>query len=603
MLRKMTTAAGCSWLTIIVFLASATFSAAQEHQYSAHAWSFGIMGDTQWTASDPAGANPHTVSVSIINQLNRQFIIRGVKFVIQMGDGEDWASADGTATSAGAARSLYDAGIGFFPMRGNHTMYFRGTAPADLLLPAFRASFPQTRGLQNTFGAENFSSPTGISADLNGLSYSFDYGPSGGNARFIIIDAMGTPSANRLDSNTYIYFGYPIGAQQSWIDSRLDKSTMHAFVLSHQPLISENHADSPFGGLVSDEKGAQNTFISGLQKNGVKYYISGHDHIDQRSIISSPDGWSKVEELIAAPACPKFYIPSSVTDPKWNGQKEREIPLSQEMNNVGFYIYTVDGPRVNVDYYSDQSGHYMSDNSWPKGPVNAGTRITPEFKFVKKENWGYSLNGREFLIAQGAPYTDVADRFGTTSFRILDGVNSSTAVDFNGRKFTREVNTGWTPKNSDKLKSDILSLWGMADLGSSGTDTYVLSLSFNPGKNLHIEDGTTGIATVDSEGNWVNAVSRNFGGTKKFVVGPHKHEYGLGTYGVDRDTMTAWAVINYSADFAVAEGIEPATSQGRKIRGIAHVRLSVPQITGNPLLQIGGWHPLPTVRERVPVSY
>ena len=39
---------------------------------------------------------------------------------------------------------------------------------------------------------------------------------------------------------------------------------------------------------------------------------------------------------------------------------------------------------------------------------------------------------------------------------------------------------------------------------------------------------------------------------KKFVVGPWKAEYGLGTYGVDPKTNTAWAVINYNSDFAVA---------------------------------------------------
>ncbi len=60
-----------------------------------------------------------------------------------------------------------------------------------------------------------------------------------------------------------------------------------------------------------------------------------------------------------------------------------------------------------------------------------------------------------------------------------------------------------------------------------------------------------------SEGKWINAVDRNFSGTRKFVVGPYKAKYGLGTYGVDPSTKTAWAVVNYSADFAVANDIDP----------------------------------------------
>ena len=50
-------------------------------------WAFGVMGDTQWTcSSDPSGENPNGVAVSIINQVNQEFIKRGVKFVIAVGD-------------------------------------------------------------------------------------------------------------------------------------------------------------------------------------------------------------------------------------------------------------------------------------------------------------------------------------------------------------------------------------------------------------------------------------------------------------------------------------------------------------------------------------
>ena len=69
--------------------------------------------------------------------------------------------------------------------------------------------------------------------------------------------------------------------------------------------------------------------------------------------------------------------------------------------------------------------------------------------------------------------------------------------------------------------------------------------------------GGFGIATKDANGNWVNAVDMNLGGTKKFVVGPWNSSYELGTYGVDPRAHTAWAVINYNGDFAVARDIEP----------------------------------------------
>ncbi len=61
---------------------------------------------------------------------------------------------------------------------------------------------------------------------------------------------------------------------------------------------------------------------------------------------------------------------------------------------------------------------------------------------------------------------------------ILSGTNGSTGTDYNGRALTKAVNTGWTPAEAG-LASDILTLWGMADLGSEQTDTYVLSMSFD----------------------------------------------------------------------------------------------------------------------------
>jgi len=64
--------------------------------------------------------------------------------------------------------------------------------------------------------------------------------------------------------------------------------------------------------------------------------------------------------------------------------------------------------------------------------------------------------------------------------------------------------------------------------------------------------GEEGIATLNNDGEWVNAVELNKGGKETFVSGPWKPQYGLGTYGIDTSTGTVWAVLNYNGDFAVA---------------------------------------------------
>jgi hypothetical protein len=92
----------------------------------------------------------------------------------------------------------------------------------------------------------------------------------------------------------------------------------------------------------------------------------------------------------------------------------------------------------------------------------------------------------------------------------------------------------------------------MADLGSGQTDVYTLSMTYEGEKiPLHYGKCGFGIATKDDRGNWVNAVDMNYGGVKKFVVGPWNPTYELGTYGIDPSTHTAWAVINYNSQFAV----------------------------------------------------
>jgi hypothetical protein len=85
-------------------------------------WSFGVMGDTQWTTNENVDKNPGTVAVEIIKQLNQEFIAKGVKFVIQVGDLADDANDtnNGFAITSKYRQDLYNAGIGFFPLRGNH---------------------------------------------------------------------------------------------------------------------------------------------------------------------------------------------------------------------------------------------------------------------------------------------------------------------------------------------------------------------------------------------------------------------------------------------------------------------------------------------------
>ena len=158
------------------------------------------------------------------------------------------------------------------------------------------------------------------------------------------------------------------------------------------------------------------------------------------------------------------------------------------------------------------------------------------------------------------------DAFQSTTAKILSGTYANAAADLTGRTLVQAVDTGWTAagsKGADKtLASDILTLWGMAPLGApqnglgdGQTAPYTLSLTYRQGDTKQIGTGAFGIGTRDAAGNWVNAVDENISGHAQFVMGPWNASYGLGTYGVDASTKTAWAVLDYNGDFAAANNI------------------------------------------------
>ncbi len=524
------------------------------------AWKFGVMADTQWRTGSSSGGEPASCATTIIDALNGQFINHDCKFVIQVGDLVDVESVSGLRTlptRADHAQALYDAGIGFYPVRGNH----ESTKTAALEM---RDLFPQMQGNgAHVFGATNFESPilSFTSLDptgerLKGLSYSFDYE----NVRCVLIDQFVRADGSNLSGYGTGYNGNAVD-QVAWVDSVLSAkpSDSHAFVFSHKNMIGQNHKDVLFGSSLTANATPRNEFIKSLAQNGVRYQLGGHDHMHHRSIVRTNDGSAEIGQIICSSNSYKFYIPAS-------GDDGRETPLTQEMFTIGYYIFTVDGPRVYGDFYSasHRSNYGDTDLILPPGVFN----------FYLRESFGYSLNGKQFKIGRNESYTSVLDSYYKTTVKILAGVNGNTETDYLGRQLSKTVNTGWSDAApSDNLASDILSLWGMVDnlslwekpsggIDYSGylpeadeskeADVFALSLSYDS-KKVRPSDLVSGrfcLAWRELNGDWANAVDKNFGGSKQFRYGPYRSTYGLGTYGVDPTTSTVWAVVNRDGDFA-----------------------------------------------------
>ena len=507
-------------------------------------WSFGIISDTQWTVTDD-GKNPNTTSADIISQVNQEFITKGVKFVVAIGDLCDNGSTAGEDARAAYAQSLYNAGIAFFPLRGNHdgitTEFLRiypqtgggmqNNTPSDVFAAGNDTLLSPPAKTGSAFGfGQNYSTPSAAT----GYSYSFDYN----NARIILLDQ----------------FISTIDSQQSWITTQLTGKGAgnHGFVFGHKGLITENHVDNLFGSSPSADPTETDAFISSLATNKVHYYVGGHDHMHDYTVVATTDGvTAHVSELVCASDSSKFYTPASPSNDQTYDVPAfghtRQTPVAQDLFEIGYYLVTVDGPRVTVNYYAVPSGSSGADIS-----------TTPPLTghWVLKHTFGYSLNGQEFMVPQGQPYTTVQDNiaagagFNGTSMRILNGSNGSTKKDGSNRPWVKQIDTGWSPV-SGSLASDVLTLWGMKDLAAANTDTYAVSVSYNPAL---VQTAATGgqfyLASKNAGGNWVKAVDLNVGGASQFVAGPYTAGMALGTYGVDTNTMTVWAVVNHDGTFA-----------------------------------------------------
>ena len=508
-------------------------------------WSFGVMADTQWTGVADDGKNPNSVAVDVITQLNQQFIAQGVKLVVAVGDVTDNGTTAALDTRAVFAQPLYNAGIGFFPLRGNHessaanaTEFARifpqtqnginNATPTDVLSSSNPDAATQPNPVKSgsTFSVgSGFSSP---SPNLNGLSYSFTYN----NAKFVLLDQFVPTDGKASDGTTYDVNNNAIASQQTWISSTLaHPANAQAFVFGHKGLITENHTDTLLGANPNVNASAYNAFESSLQANGVKYYINGHDHMENRALVTSPDGLSSVENVVCASDSSKFYGPLTVPNDTLN----REKLISQQLGTIGYYIYNVDGPRITVDYYATNQTALLP----PAGGESLVAHMS-NLTFTKRETFGYDgANGKEFPIAEGAAYTTVqttittgtstayGETFKGTTARILGGVNGNTSKGtYDNRSMIKTVDTGWAPGDGN-VKSDELFLWGISDVSDTNTDTFALSMSYDPAitnpSNLHLLVKSTG-------GPWIDAVDANIGGTKTFVSGPWSANYGLGTY-------------------------------------------------------------------------
>lgn len=461
--------------SVLASLLAATVAALLGTQAQAAAWSFGVLGDTQWAGTDPTGNNVNTVAVNQAKAANAAFVNAGVKFVVQVGDLTDNGSNAALQTRLDANSALNAAGIPFYGLRGNH-----------------EASTTAKTFFQNNYLPTSTASAT-VAVAPDGATYSVNYN----DTKVVLLDISTATSTSVMDSAT------------TFLQNQLSTADhTQAFVFDHKNLLGQNHKDNAFGSSNDANPTQQNAFFNAVAGNGVRYVISGHDHMHYRSEVTSPNGQYQVQEIITASDSYKYYDPAAPFSP-------RDGAISQQLDKTGYYIYTVDGPRVTGQYYQTTP---LANGDVPANPV-----------WTLAETFGYSLNGQQFLVASGASLSVVDDTYGTTH-AFLTGTNSSTVTTSDGRLVLKDINTGWTDR-VEGLATDALTLWGLKDIDQATTASpFTVNFAAGAfGSNAYIArqqaDGTwTPLASTFHSDGSISAVVSSDG---TFAVVPEPASLGL----------------------------------------------------------------------------
>jgi hypothetical protein len=312
-------------------------------------WSFGVIPDTQW--KDNMNAPFYGTAIHIIDAINAEMVRQKVDFVIAVGDLVEKPSALAFQTRAAHNKALDEVGIKFYPVRGNHDA-------KDLAAVAqFKAVFPNLPGT-----AGSYPNLPGAS----GLTYSFNH--KGG--KFFLLDTF------LMDDGSSKGKTYTVGDYLPWVEWELKKDDHHfALVFTHKNLRGQYHMDNVFGRENDSNPEMQNAFIGCLQQHGVRYFLSGHEHMYSRLRVKSPDGNSEVMQITCGSAAYKTLLPnlSFLT---------REKPIALEVNRIGFMIVHVEERGLRFEYYSTK----LFGNK-PKTPT-----------WDLRDSFGYTWDGQEFGI-------------------------------------------------------------------------------------------------------------------------------------------------------------------------------------------------------------
>jgi hypothetical protein len=279
-------------------------------------WRFTVASDSHVTNSESSGVMLGKIAQSILKD-NVDLTLWGGDIV----DASVWTN-DGFASQLRAWRNvlapIYDAGIGVYPVRGNHGSFF-------------------TPGWQSVFSDLPDNGPE----DEKYATYSFSHN----GAFFVGLDQWGS---------------HPYRVNQTWLDAQFAANTSPlVFVFGHTPAYSVYHGD-----CLDDYPAQRDAFIDSIAAEGGRTYFCGHDHSYNHAEIDSdgnPD--NDIHQIVVGSAGTKIY-PWYGT---YNGNNSGDtVSRIYSESNQGYVLVDVNGLDVTMTWkaYDPLTDSFVARDQW-----------------------------------------------------------------------------------------------------------------------------------------------------------------------------------------------------------------------------------------------
>ncbi|MBU0617038.1 MAG: metallophosphoesterase [Planctomycetes bacterium] len=227
-------------------------------------WKFIATGDSRGTDNG--------VNTTILGELATEIVNQSVDLVIFPGDlvtgGVDQATLESQLlTWRDIMQPVYDAGIGVYPVRGNH----------DLGSPAGVTAWNNV-----------FSGPYGLPQNGPAGEENLTFAVEHENALFLGLDQYVTP--HRVN--------------QTWVDEQLAASgAPHVFSFGHEPAFEVEHTD-----CLDDYPTRRDAFWHSLEDAGGRTCFAGHDHFcDHARVDDDGDPGNDIHQLVVGTAGAPLY--------------------------------------------------------------------------------------------------------------------------------------------------------------------------------------------------------------------------------------------------------------------------------------------------------